>query len=66
MGSWTPARTSWTPRTSLVKYRVISSRFFSEPSAYSEGLMKFAAAGEKTTPASREMTGAVSNNFTEI
>jgi len=56
LGSWTPARTNWTPRTSLVKYKVMVSSVSVFPRAYSSGLMRFVACGENIRPAIRDIT----------
>ena len=56
LGSCTPASTSCTPNTSRLKASVMAFRLASEP-AYSRGFTRFAACGEKMTPATREITG---------
>jgi hypothetical protein len=53
--SWTPANTSCTQSMSRLKCKVAVSRLAFEPT-YSRGLIRFAARGEKLTPASNEMT----------
>jgi hypothetical protein len=48
--------TSCTPKTNRTKYRVIVSSVSSSPRAYSRGLIRFVAWGEKMIPARREIT----------
>lgn len=56
LGSCTPASTNCTPSTSRVKYNVILARFSGDPPAYSKGLTKFVAWGEKRIPAKKDIT----------
>lgn len=45
-----------------MKYRVIVSRFSCDPEAYCRGLIKLVACGEKTIPASSDITILFSAN----